>query len=147
MASALPPRGTNAPAVWAAVSVERRGCSPPRTPALEQHKLWSEALGIGRSRLLRKLQEQRSNPGALLVGDFFDATSRASFRAGAYEGAPTEPRLREGQTLHFEHPDPASAMVAVMAVLLGTDGWVGSLEAVESGTQAAVRSRREAELR
>ena len=43
--------------------------------------------------------------------------------------------------------DAASALVAVVAVLLGTDGWVGSLEAVDSGTHGAVRYRREAELR
>jgi hypothetical protein len=64
----------------------------------------------------------------LHVGDLFDRTSGARFRAGADESAAPESRLCKGQTLHFEHPYQAFPRRGVMGLEVRPDQCVLAAE-------------------
>jgi hypothetical protein len=67
--------------------------------------LLGEAFGVLRPSLLGEVVKQGVDPGAVLVGDFFDGAAGTGLGLGAYERAPPESRIVEGQSLYLEDSD------------------------------------------
>src|SRR6266849_275941 len=74
-------------------------------PVVQEHELSGELFRVASLSLFREVQEQRPQPGAVVLSDLLDAASLGRLGAGTHERAPTEARFGKRKALDIEYPE------------------------------------------